>query len=819
MLIHLIIDKVRHERVTIRVKMNACSVGGTPVKEIRKAAVLGAGVMGSTIAAHLVNAGLDVVLLDLQIEKNGKPLNLADAAVKTMKKVKPSPIYETSWLGKLRTGNFDAHLSLLEDRDWIVEVVKEDATVKQALFKQIADHIPADALLTTNTSGIPIQDLNAFLPESVRPRFFGTHFFNPPRYMKLLELIPGPDTDEATFEAFQVFGETTLGKGVVVAKDCPNFIANRIGVVAMMGVIHTMLDDDYTIEEVDKIMGKLTGRPGSAVFRTADMVGLDTFVHVAENLYEAAPDDEMRDLFKIPAPIKAMVEKGLLGRKSGSGFYKKTRDKDGKTAFLTYDLKDGDYREKAKPNLPSLEMYKNVDDLGERLRKIAFADDRVGRFVWKTFSQMLVYSVNRLGEVSDDIVNVDRGMRWGYSWEIGPFETWDMLGVAAVAKKLKDEGREVPALIEDMLAKGQSKFYDASTPETQYYDVQAKTMAPVPSRPNVMILSEIKRDEKRVLASNAGASVVDLGDGVLCVEFHAKMNAVGADQVSMVAKAIDLVEAGYEGLVVGNQGGNFSAGANLALLLMEAQEGNFEDIDMMVRGFQNSTTSLRYCKKPVVVAPFGLTLGGGCEYTLHGDGVQAAAESYIGLVEVGVGLIPGGGGTKEMLLRHVGGAVKRGEKDLITPLRQIFEAIGTAKVSTSAEEARGLGYLRDSDGITLNGDALLTAAKNRVLGLAKAGYTPPKPPADIPVMGSEGFAAVKLALYMMKEGGYASDHDVKIGTHLGRILTGGNLTPGQSMSEQHVLDLEREAFLSLCGERKTLERIHHMLTTGKPLRN
>lgn len=787
------------------------------MKEIRKAAVLGAGVMGATIAAHLVNAGLDVVLLDLKIEKDGKPLQLADAAVKQMQKAKPSPIFKTQWLKKIQTGNFEEHLGLLKDVDWVIEVVKEDLKIKHKLYANLLPHLKADAILTSNTSGIPIAELSEALPEERQANFFGTHFFNPPRYMKLLEIISGPKTDPQLLKDFSEFGETALGKGVVIAKDRPNFIANRIGVQAMMAVMHTMIEEDYTIEEVDKIMGPLTGRPKSAVFRTADLVGLDTFKHVSENLYEAVPEDEDRELFKIPESVQKMVEKGYLGNKTRGGFYKKVKGEGGKREIMTIDLETTEYRPKASVKLPTLEMYKNIESLEERLAKVCFGEDRVGKFAWKVMSRMLVYSANRLHEIADDVVNVDRAMRWGFNWELGPFETWDVLGVERVVAKLKEEGREIPKVIADMLDKGQTKFYDQETPQPKYFDGEA--MVDVPSRPGVLFLKDYKKDKSRIVKATPGASVVDLGDGVALLEFHSKMNAIGSDTVAMTAFAVETAEKDFDGLVVGNQGGNFSAGANLMLLLMEAQEGNWEDIDMMVRGFQRATSSLRYCKKPVVVAPFGLTLGGGCEFTLHGDAVQASAETYMGLVEVGVGLIPGGGGTKEMAIRHIHGAQLRGEKNVLPYLQKSFETIGMAKVATSAEEARDLGFLRDTDGVTMNGDALLTDAKNRVLGLAKAGYTPPKPVTNIPVLGEPGFAAVKLALYMMEEGRYISEHDKKIATHLARILTGGNVSPGQLVDEQHFLDLEREAFLSLCGERKTLERIHHMLTKNKPLRN
>ncbi len=783
-------------------------------REIRRAGVLGAGVMGSAIAAHLVNAGIDVVLLDLEIEKGGRTLNLAAESVKLMAKSKPSPIFVGDWLKRIKTGCFERDLAELKNCDWVIEVVKEDLTVKQALFEKVVPHLRADAILTSNTSGIPIHQLSAALPESLQTRFCGTHFFNPPRYMKLLEIIPGPKTDSGLVDFFVEFGESCLGKGVVIAKDCPNFIANRIGVLAMMGVMRAMIDGEYSIEEVDKLMGPLSGRPKSAVFKTADIVGLDTFAHVADNLYEAATDDEMREHFVLPHAIRAMIDKGILGRKTGAGFYNKV-----KNDIQTIDLETLTYRERQRANFPSVEILKNVDDLGERLRKLVAMDDRAGNFVWQAMSTVMVYAVNRLGEVSDDIVNVDRAMRWGFSWELGPFETWDVLGVQHVADRLVAEGRAVPELINKMLAKGCDVFYKRENGQPKFLNIDNLTYEEIPGRPNVIILSDYKQSANRVVKTTPGASLVDLGDGVACLEFHSKMNAIGSDTIAMTQYAVKTVESQFDALVIANQGGNFSAGANLMLLLMEAQEGNFEDINLMIAAFQKATSSIRYCKKPVVVAPFGLTLGGGCEYSLHADGVEAAAETYMGLVEVGVGLIPAGGGTKEMLLRHVGGAAKRGEKDLLTPLRRLFETVGMGKVATSAAEAREFGFMRDQDGVTMNLDALLLAAKSRARALADMGYTPPPVPNDIPVLGEPAFAALKLGLYMMRQGGYISEHDQTIGTHLARILTGGALTPGTTMTEQHVLDLEREAFLRLCGERKSLERIQHMLTKGKPLRN
>lgn len=787
--------------------------------DINKVGILGAGVMGSTIGAHLINAGCKVILLDLEIEQGGKMVNLADGAVAKMKKARPSPIYVKQWLGKIETGNFTSDMNKLEDCDWVIEVVAEDIKIKKQLFEKVLPHLGKDAIFTTNTSGIPIQDLNAFLPEDVQKRFLGTHFFNPPRYMKLLEIIPGPKTDPAYLEFFRTFGESSLGKGVVFAKDCPNFIANRIGTMAMMCVLHTMLEDGYTIEEVDKMMGPLTGRPKSAVFRTADLVGLDTLAHVADNLYEAAPDDEKRELFKLPEPVRKMVEKNILGDKTKGGFYAKTKDADGKRLIKTIDMETLEYRDKAKVNFPSLELLKNIEDVGERLNKVVRSPDRIGPFVWKTLSETLIYAVNRIGEVADDVVNIDRALKWGFNWELGPFETWDALGLEYIAGRLKKEGRAVPKLIEDMLAKGITRFYQDDTPQTKYLDVAGMNFVDVPARPGVLILEDYKKDAKRIVHTTPGASLLDMGDGIACLEFHSKMNAIGEDTINMTMFAIEKVEEAFDGLIVANQGEHFSAGANIMLILMAAQEGEWDDIDMMVRGFQAATSGLRYCKKPVVVAPHGLTLGGGCEFTLHGDMVQAAAETYMGLVEVGVGLIPAGGGTKEMLLRMVGGAAKRGDADLIPALRQAFETIGMAKVATSGEEARQFGFLKETDGISLNGDALITAAKKRCLGLVAMGYTPPKVPDDIPAVGEPGLATLKMGLYLMREGHWISEHDEKIGLHLARILTGGALTPGSTMTEQHVLDLEREAFLRLCGEPKSLERIQHMLTKGKPLRN
>jgi 3-hydroxyacyl-CoA dehydrogenase len=605
----------------------------------------------------------------------------------------------------------------------------------------------------------------------------------------------------------------------VVAKDRPNFIANRIGTFGALETIQTMLRDGYSIEEVDKMTGPLVGRPKTATFRTFDLVGLDVLAHVVRNLHENLPEDEERAIFVVPEFMAQMIDRGLLGSKTKAGFYKKEKGADGKDTFLVFDPAAVEYRAQKKVNLPALEMARNIEDAGERIRSLVWAKDRAGDFLWKTLSRTLCYAARRIPEIADTIVEVDRAMRWGFNWELGPFEAWDAIGVEKSATRMKEDGLGVPANVEQMLNSGATSFYKRENGQQSYFDFTTREYRALADPPGTIILKSVK-DRSGVVKRNVGASLIDIGDGVACLEFHSKMNAIGGDTLQMVKFALEEVERNFVGLVVGNQGQNFSVGANLMLMLMEAQEENWDELDMMVRAFQKATTSLRYSPKPVVVAPFQMTFGGGAEMVLHADRVRAAAETYIGLVEVGVGIIPAGGGTKEMLVRALDSIPKDvKDADPLPFVRRAFETIALAKVAESAEAARALGFLRKDDSISMNGDRLLAEAKRDVLALAARPYVQPRPPANIRALGLPALSALKLGVHLMKRAGYISEHDALIGEKLARVLTGGDLNHETGMPEQHFLDLEREAFLSLVGTRKTQERIAHMLKTGKPLRN
>jgi 3-hydroxyacyl-CoA dehydrogenase len=615
------------------------------------------------------------------------------------------------------------------------------------------------------------------------------------------------------------FLDQRLGKGVVPAKDRPNFIANRIGTFGALHTIRTMLEDDYSIEEVDRITGPAIGRPKSATFRTFDLVGLDVFTHVIKNLHEALPEDEEREMFVAPEFLTKMVERGFLGNKTKGGFYRKQTGEGGKREIWTLDRASFDYRLAEKVKLPSLEMAKNIEDAPERIKALVWGKDRVGAFLWKTFSRTLNYAAKRIPEIADTIVEVDRAMCWGFGWELGPFEVWDAIGVEKSVARMKEEGVTVSPNVEQMLASGTKTFYKSEQGHRFYFDFAAGKYVPLSDSPGVTILKTIK-EQKGVIKKNAGASLVDIGDGVACLEFHSKMNAIGGDTLQMLKFAIGEVEKNFVGLVAGNQGTNFCVGANIMLMLMEAQDENWEDLDMMARVFQNSTMSLRYSPKPVVVAPFNMVFGGGCEMVLHADRVRASAETYIGLVEVGVGIIPAGGGTKEMLVRTLD-SIPKGvdDADPFPFVKRAFETIAFAKVATSAEEARSFGFLSADDSISMNADRVIADAKKEVLALAASGYVQPQPRTDILALGGPALATLKLGIHQMKRAGYISDHDAEIGAQLARILTGGDLNHPTRVSEQYLLDLEREAFLSLIGMRKTQERMAHMLKTGKPLRN
>lgn len=795
--------------------------------KIEKVVVLGSGVMGSQIAAHLANAGiqsylLDIVPSELTEEESAKGLTLQSPQVRNRfvnkgfdfaKTVKPAAFYDPKFIERIKVGNFEDNLNWISEADWVIEVVVERLEPKRELLAKVDKLRKPGTIVSSNTSGISIQAMSEGLSDDFKKHFLGTHFFNPPRYLKLLEIIPTSETLPEVINFISEFGDKKLGKGIVNCKDTPNFIGNRIGVFALLHALKVMLKHELSIVEVDKIMGPATGKPKSALFRTMDVVGLDTMVHVTRNIYDNVPNDEKRETFAIPDFVNKMLENKWLGQKTKVGFYKKV----GKDInYLDYQTME--FKESPKVKFASLEAAKNIEKLPARLATIAYAEDKAGKFFWESLSETLIYSANRIPEISDNIVNIDNAMKWGFGWDLGPFECWDAIGLAKSVAKMKAEGKEVPSKIEEMLANGKKSFYENREGDLYFYDFDKKDHVPVYQPKGITILDSLK-DKGKVIKKNSGASLIDLGDGVACLEFHSKMNTIGGDTIDMLHKSLKEVEENYEALVIGNQGLNFSAGANLMMVLMAAMEGEWDDIDMMIRGFQKATMAVKYSKKPVVVAPFGLALGGGCEFTLAGATVAASAETYIGLVEVGVGLVPAGGGTKEMTIRALDTLPNVPEVDPMTVLKPVFELIGMAKVATSGQEAKKMGFLRSHDFIVMNKDRQIEDAKQAALGLAKSGYSAPSPRTDILAVGQSGLATFKLGLHMMKSGGYISEHDALIGTKVAQIICGGDAISPRKVSEQHLLDLEREAFLSLCGTRKTQERIQNMLKTGKPLRN
>jgi 3-hydroxyacyl-CoA dehydrogenase len=800
---------------------------------IAKAAVLGAGTMGAQIAAHLANAGVPTLLLDippreLTPEEQAKGLTLDSPQVRKRiaqngfegaKKAKPAAFFTPDDAALVSIGNFDEDLAKLKDCDLIIEAVVENLDIKRSLYERVEQYRRPGSIIASNTSGIPIHLLAEGRSDDFKQHFLGVHFFNPPRYLHLVEIIRTEWTKPEVSCFLYGFLDQRLGKGVVPAKDRPNFIANRIGTFGALYTIKTMLEDGYSIEEVDRVTGPAVGRPKSATFRTFDLVGLDVFTHVIKNLYEALTEDEERAMFVVPEPLAKMVERGLLGNKTKAGFYKKQKGEGDKRDIWTLDMATLDYRPSEKVKLPSLEMAKNIEDASERIKALTWGKDRVGAFLWKTLSKTLTYAAKRIPEIADNVVEVDRAMRWGFGWELGPFEVWDAIGVEKSIARMKEEGVAVPANVSAMLASGATSFYKKENGQQFYFDFAASKYVPLSDQPGVIILKSVK-DRTGVIKKNVGASLIDIGDGVACLEFHSKMNAIGGDTLQMLKFALSEIEKNFVGLVVGNQGTNFCVGANIMLMLMEAQDENWEELDMMARVFQNSTMSLRYSPKPVVVAPFQMVFGGGCEMVLHADRVRAAAETYIGLVEVGVGIIPAGGGTKELLLRALD-AIPKGadDADPFPFVKRAFETIALAKVATSAEEARSFGFLSADDTISMNADRLIADAKKEVLSLAASGYVAPQQRTDILALGLPALSTLKLGIHQMKRAGYISDHDAEIGTQLARILTGGDLNHPTRVSEQYLLDLEREAFLKLVSMRKTQERLAHMLKTGKPLRN
>jgi 3-hydroxyacyl-CoA dehydrogenase len=777
-----------------------------------KAAVLGAGTMGAQIAAHLANAGIPTV------ESREVRDRVARAGLEAARKAKPAAFFTPGAAALVSVGNFEDDLPKLKDCDIIVEAVVERLDIKRSLFERVEKFRKPGSVVASNTSGIPIRQIAEGFSEDFRAHFLGTHFFNPPRYLHLVELIRTEWTKPEVSCSVYGFLDRRLGKGVVVAKDRPNFIANRVGTYGAMVTLRTLAEDGYTIEEVDKMTGPALGRPKSATFRTFDIVGLDVLAHVARNLYEAVPEDEERETYRLPEFVERMVGQGILGDKTKGGFYQK-RGGGEKKEIWTLDVASLEYRAPQKAKLPALDAAKNIEDTRARVRALVWGKDRAGQFLWKTMSRVFAYAANRIPEIADTVVEVDRAMKWGFGWELGVFEAWDAVGVEKSVAKLKEEGRAVPANVQKMLDAGATSFYKREGGQEFYFDFESGGYKAVAEQPGVVVLKSVK-DRTGVIKKNAGASLVDLGDGVACLEFHSKMNTVGGDTLSMLKTALAEVERNFVGLVVGNQGQNFSVGANLMLVLLGAQEEDWDELDLAIRAFQQATMSLRYSPKPVVVAPFQMTFGGGCEMTLHADRARAAAETYIGLVEVGVGLIPAGGGTKEMLVRALD-SIPPGvsEADPFPFVKRAFETVAMAKVATSAAEAKALGFLREDDSYSMNADRLIADAKQEVLALASVGYQQPRQRTDVLALGNSALSTIKLGIHQMKRGGFISDYDAVIGERLAKILTGGDLNHETRVSEQYLLDLEREAFLSLCGHRQTQERIAHMLKTGKPLRN
>jgi 3-hydroxyacyl-CoA dehydrogenase len=809
------------------------------MKSIHKVAVLGAGTMGARVAAHLANAGVPCFLLDIvpagaSVAGRNK---IATGGLDAARKSKPAAFYEASLSSLVTVGNFEDDLKRVAEADWIIEAVIEDLEIKRSLLQRVDALRKPGTIITTNTSGLPVAKIAEGFPDDFRRCWFGTHFFNPPRYMRLLEIIPTADADPALMDVVAKFADVHLGKGVVFAKDTPNFIANRIGTFSVLNVMRLMQELDFSIEEVDALTGTAVGWPRSATFRTLDMVGLDILGHVVRNMtgdsVGRAPSpanlDERSDL-KLPDFFKQMLERKWLGDKTGGGFYKKVKGA-GEGERLGLDWKTLEYRPQQKAKFASLEMAKNIEDTGVRLKSLigGSGKNKDEQFLWTALSDLWTYSANRIPEISDSVVEIDRAMRLGFNWELGPFELWDAAGVDATVARMKKEGRPVAANVEKLLGSGKKSWYedDVHSPSGRaYFDLASGGYKAVQVAAGVWSVAVAKKS-KGVVKKNSGASLVDLGDGVGCIEFHSKMNTLGGDIVQFVTQALKPggTGDGFEAFVITNDAPNFSVGANLMLLLMSAQDEEWDDVDLAIRQFQGMTQAIKFSPKPVVVAPFGMTLGGGVEMSLHAAARQPHAELYMGLVEVGVGLLPGGGGCKEMLLRAVdsAGAIRpggRGESvEMMEAMKKTFETIAMAKVSTSAHEARGLGFLSTADAITMNRDRVLSDAKARALELVRAGYEPPQMRMDIPAPGENVLATLRLGIHIMRQGEYISDHEVKIGTKVAEVLCGGNVTPGTAVSEQYILDLEREGFKSLCGEKKTQERIQFTLKTGKTLRN
>ncbi|WP_200975215.1 3-hydroxyacyl-CoA dehydrogenase/enoyl-CoA hydratase family protein [Echinicola sp. 20G] len=799
-------------------------------RAIQKVAILGSGVMGSRIACHFANIGVQVLLLDiLPKEPNEaeakKGLTLEDKAVrnrlvnealeKTLK-AKPSAIYDQDFASRITTGNFEDDLAKIKDYDWIIEVVVERLDIKQSLYEKVELHRKPGTLITSNTSGIPIQMLCQGRSEDFQSNFCGTHFFNPPRYLRLLEIIPGPKTKPEIIDFLMEYGDRYLGKETVLCKDTPAFIANRIGVYAIMSSMHTIEKMGLGVSEVDKLTGTVIGRAKSATFRTMDVVGLDTMVNVANNLNKALQHDESKDQFKLPKIVQFLSDQKWLGDKTGQGFFHMIRHKDGSKELKEIDFETQEYKPVEKPKFKALEGSKDIHDLKKRIKFLVNFEDKAGEFYRTTFYDLFRYCSNRIPEIADELYRIDQAVCAGFGWEYGPFENWDILGVKDTVEKMEVADQKPAEWVYEMLEAGHDSFYRVENGNRQYYDIPSKSYKDIPGQQELILLDTLKAGNKKIWG-NAGSTIYDMGDGVIGLEFHTKMNSLGAEVIEGMNTAITMAEKDYKGLVIGNEGANFSAGANLAMIFMYAGDQEFDEINMMIAQFQKTMMRVRYSAVPVVVAPHNMALGGGCEMSLHADSVQAHAELYMGLVEFGVGVIPAGGGSKEMTLRFSNN-IHSGDVEL-NRLQEAFMNIATAKVSTSAHEAMALGYLQDKDGITINRKRQLAEAKAKVIELYDEGYTQPAQQTNIKVLGKTSLAYFEAGITGMQYGAYISDHDAKIARKLAWVMSGGDLSQPTEVSEQYLLDLEREAFLSLTGEKKTLERIHSILFKGKPLRN
>ena len=799
-------------------------------RRIKKVAIVGSGIMGSGIACHFANIGVEVLLLDivpkeLNDKEKAKGVSLEDKvvrnrlvndALKTSLKSKPSPIYNQKFADRITTGNLEDDISKVADADWILEVVVERLDVKKLVFEKLEKHRKPGTIISSNTSGIPIRFMNEGRSEDFQKNFAVTHFFNPPRYLKLFEVVPGPKCDQTVTDFLMMYGEKFLGKTAVLAKDTPAFIGNRIGIFGIMNLFHIVKEMGLTIEEVDKLTGPVIGRPKSATFRTIDVVGLDTLVHTANGVKDNCPEDEMRDQFVIPDFINKMMENKWLGSKTKQGFYKMTKDANGKKNILSLNLNTLEYREKKSAKFATLELTKKIDNVTDRFRVLVDGKDKAGEFYRKSFAAMFAYVQNRIPEISDEIYRIDDGLRAGFGWEHGPFQIWDAIGVAKGVEIMKDEGKEPATWVTEMLANGETSFYSVKEGATYYYDIPSKSQTKKPGQESFIILDNIRKSNE--VWKNAGVIIEDIGDGILNLEFQSKMNTIGGDVLIGINKAIDLAEKEYQGLVIGNQAANFSVGANIGMIFMMAVEQEYDELNSAIKYFQDTMMRMRYSSIPTISAPHGMTLGGGCEISLHADKIVAAAETYMGLVEFGVGVIPGGGGSKEMALR-ASNSFSEGDVEL-NALQKNFLTIGMAKVSTSAYEAFDLGLLqKGKDTIVVNKERQIATAKAHAKLMAESGYTQPVKRKNIKVLGKQALGMFLVGTDSMEHSKYISAHDQKIANKLAYVMAGGDLSEPTMVTEQYLLDIEREAFLSLCSERKTLERIQHMLKTGKPLRN